>query len=88
MHQSLEWESRKTKVKRREKNLGIYRKQPLSPSSNSKTLAMTRRLSTETVEGSALSLQSVDDIEGGNSLPLGVFGVGDRVSDDVLEEDL
>ena len=49
---------------------------------------MTRRLSTETVEGSALSLQGVDDIEGGNSLPLGVFGVGDRVSDDVLEEDL
>jgi len=49
---------------------------------------MTGRLSTETVEGSALSLQSVDDIEGGNSLPLGVFGVGDRVSDDVLEEDL
>jgi hypothetical protein len=78
----------KNKSQKTRTSLGIYRKQPLSPSSNSKTLAMTRRLSTETVEGSALSLQSVDDIEGGNSLPLGVFGVGDRVSDDVLEEDL
>jgi hypothetical protein len=78
----------KNKSQKTRTNLGIYRKQPLSPSSNSKTLAMTRRLSTETVEGSALSLQGVDDIEGGNSLPLGVFGVGDRVSDDVLEEDL
>jgi hypothetical protein len=78
----------KNKSQKTRTNLGIYRKQPLSPSSNSKTPAMTRRLSTETVEGSALSLQGVDDIEGSNSLPLGVFGVGDRVSDDVLEEDL
>jgi len=47
-----------------------------------------QRLSTETVEGSALSLQGVNDIERGDSLSLGVLGVGDRVSDDVLEEDL
>jgi hypothetical protein len=88
MHQSLEWESRKTKVKRREL-ISEYTENNRSPQApNSKTLAMTRRLSTETVKGSALSLQSVDDIEGGDSLPLGVFGVGDRVSDDVLEEDL
>ena len=45
-------------------------------------------LSTETVEGSALSLESVDDVEGGDSLSLGVFGVGDSIADDVLEEDL
>ena len=43
-------------------------------------------LSTETVQGAALSLQSVDDVHGGNRLPLGVFGVGDSITDDVLEE--
>ena len=43
------------------------------------------RLGTETVEGSALSLEGVDDVEGSDGLPLGVFGVGDRVTDDVLE---
>ena len=88
MHQSLEWESRKTKVKRRELISEYTENNRSPPVPNSKTPAMTRRLSTETVEGSALSLQSVYDIEGGNSLPLGVFSVGDRVSDDVLEEDL
>ena len=44
------------------------------------------RSSTETVEGSALSLESVDNVESGDGLSLGVLGVGDRVSDDVLEE--
>jgi hypothetical protein len=42
-------------------------------------------LSTETVESSALSLQSIDNIERGDGLSLGVLGVGDRVSDDILE---
>ena len=42
--------------------------------------------STETVEGSALSLEGIDDIEGGDGLSLGVFGVGDGVLDNVLEE--
>ena len=42
--------------------------------------------SAESVKGSSLSLKSVDDIEGGDGLSLGVLGVGDRVSDDVLEE--
>lgn len=45
-------------------------------------------LSTETVQGAALSLESVDDIEGGDGLSLGVLGVGDCVSDDALEEGL
>jgi hypothetical protein len=44
------------------------------------------RLSTETVKGSALPLESVDDVEGGDGLPLGVLSVGDGVSDDVLED--
>ena len=42
--------------------------------------------SAETVEGSALSLESVDDIESSDSLSLGVFSVHNGVADDVLEE--
>ena len=33
-----------------------------------------------------MSLESVDDIESGDGLSLGVLSVGDRVSDHVLEE--
>lgn len=40
-------------------------------------------LDTETVEGSALSLESVDDVKSGDGLSLRVLGVGDGVSDDV-----
>jgi hypothetical protein len=35
-----------------------------------------------------LPLEGVDDVERGDGLSLGVLGVGDRVADDVLEEDL
>ena len=35
-----------------------------------------------------MAFQSVDDVHGGDGLSLGVLGVGDCVSDDVLEEDL
>jgi len=35
-----------------------------------------------------LSLESVDDIEGGDGLALGVLGVGDGVTNDTLEEGL
>ena len=45
-------------------------------------------LSTESVEGAALALESVDDIHGGDGLSLGVLAVGDGISDDVLEEHL
>lgn len=40
----------------------------------------------ETVEGSSLSLESVDDVESGDGLSLGVFGVDNGVTDNVLEE--
>ena len=50
--------------------------------------ARTGSLSTETVQSAALSLKSVDNIEGGNSLSLGVLGVGNSVSDDTLKEGL
>ena len=46
------------------------------------------RLTTETVEGTALTLEGVDDVEGGDGLALGVLGVGDGITDDALEEGL
>lgn len=49
---------------------------------------MQLNLSTETVQSAALSLESVDDVEGGDGLSLGVLGVGDCVSDDTFEEGL
>lgn len=45
-------------------------------------------LSAETVEGLSLTLEGVDDIHSDDSLTTGVLGVGDRVTDDVLKEDL
>ena len=45
-------------------------------------------LSAEAVEGASLSLEGVDDIEGSDSLSAGVLGVGDGISDDVLQEHL
>ena len=45
-------------------------------------------LTSESVEGAALALEGIDDVEGSDGLALGVLGVGDGVTDDVLEEDL
>ena len=45
-------------------------------------------LSTESVEGTSLPLEGIDNIHSGDSLPLGVFGIGDGITDDVLKEDL
>jgi hypothetical protein len=47
-----------------------------------------RFLTTETVEGSALSLERVHDVEGSHSLSASMLSVGDCVTHDVLEEDL
>jgi hypothetical protein len=47
-----------------------------------------RRLTTETVEGTALALESVDNVEGGDGLALGVLSVGDSIANDALEEGL
>ena len=46
------------------------------------------RLTSETVKGSALSLEGVDDIKSSDGLAAGVLSVGDGVTDDVLKEDL
>ena len=45
-------------------------------------------LSTETIESAALSLEGVDNVEGCDGLALGVFCVGDGVTDDTLKEGL
>ena len=45
-------------------------------------------LTSESVQGASLPLEGIDNIHGGDSLPLGVFGVGDGIPDDVLEEHL
>ena len=45
-------------------------------------------LTAEAIEGAALTLESIDNVEGGDGLSLGVLSVGDSVTDDVLQEDL
>jgi len=45
-------------------------------------------LTSETVKGLALALEGVHDIHGRDSLATSVLGVGDRVTDDILKEDL
>jgi hypothetical protein len=42
----------------------------------------------ETVEGSSLSLESVDDVHSSDGLSSGVLGVGDGISDNSGEENL
>jgi hypothetical protein len=46
------------------------------------------RLAAEAVEGAALALEGVHDIESSDGLTTSVLSVGDGVTDDVLEEDL
>ena len=45
-------------------------------------------LTSESVEGTTLTLQSIDDIHGSDGLSLGVLGVSDGISDDIFKEDL
>ena len=49
---------------------------------------MAKCLAAEAVEGLALPLEGIDNIHGSDGLPAGVLGVGDRVTDDILEEHL
>ena len=46
------------------------------------------RLTSESVQGTSLSLQGIDHIHGGHGLPLGMLCVGDGVADHVLQEHL
>ena len=43
-------------------------------------------LTAESVQSTSLAFQGIDDIHGGDGLPLGVLGVCDSISDDILEE--
>ena len=45
-------------------------------------------LTSESVQSAALALQSVDDVHGGDGLPLGMLGVRHGIADHVLEEHL
>ena len=45
-------------------------------------------LTSESVQGASLPLEGIDNIHGSDGLPLGVFGVGDGIPDDVLKENL
>ena len=49
---------------------------------------LINNLSAEAVEGLALTLEGVDDVHGGDGLAASVLGVGDAITDNVLEEDL
>ena len=44
------------------------------------------RSASETIEGSALAFESIDNVECCDRLSLGMLSIGDRVSDDVLQE--
>ena len=44
-------------------------------------------LTSETVQGSALSLQRVDDVHSCDSFPFRMLGVGDSVTNNIFEED-
>ncbi|HEY3589708.1 MAG TPA: hypothetical protein VGL07_06450 [Buttiauxella sp.] len=46
------------------------------------------RLTAETIQSAALPLQRVDDVHGGDSFALSVFGVGDGIANNVLKENL
>ena len=45
-------------------------------------------LASEAVQGATLPLEGIHNIHGSDCLPLGVFGVGDCITDDVLKENL
>ena len=53
-----------------------------------KVVQETRKLSSKAIQSASLPLQGIDNVHGGDSLPLGVLSVGDGISDDVLQEDL
>ena len=49
---------------------------------------MKKDLTSKSVEGTSLPLESIDHIHSSDSLPLGMFSVGDSIPDDVLKENL
>ena len=51
-------------------------------------VALGGSLTAESVQSAALPLESIDHIHSSDSLPLGMLGVGDSITDDVLKEHL
>ena len=51
-------------------------------------LAKVKCLTSETVKGSALSLEGIDNIKSSDSFSSGVLSVGHSISDDVLKKNL
>ena len=49
---------------------------------------MSVSLTSESVQSTSLPLEGIDNIHSGDSLPLGVFSVGDSITDNILQEDL
>ena len=49
-------------------------------------LSVAGGLTSESVQGTSLAFQSVDDIHGCDCLPFGVLGVGDSITDDIFQE--
>ena len=47
-----------------------------------------KKLTSETVQSTALPLEGVHYIHSSDGLPLGMLGVGDGITDDVLQEHL
>merc|ERR1719180_639803 len=47
-----------------------------------------RGLASEAIESTALPLQGIHDIHSSDSLPLGMLSVSDRITDNILQEDL
>ena len=45
-----------------------------------------KHLSSEAVQSLALTLEGIDNVQGSHSFALGVLGVGDGITDDVLKE--
>ncbi len=51
-------------------------------------IAKLNRSTSESVDGSALSLKSIDDVHSSDGFSSGVLSVGDGISDNTLEESL
>lgn len=51
-----------------------------------KSTKTASHLAAEAVKGASLALQSVNDVHGGHRLTLGVFGIGDSITNDVLKK--
>lgn len=50
------------------------------------TAAGVKYLASETVQGTSLAFQGIDNVHSSDRLPLGVFGVGDSITYHVLQE--